>query len=580
MGINEEFAAYCDDIYEDSMPQEFVSSYDILECLSSTNGCDTLLVRQKATGQKLVAKCYSRESVLFDQTESVPLKNMESEAVPHFMGEYRNEKYRCILREYVIGVSLREFVKTNRLTEEMIIDIAIKLANAIKVLHDQNPPIIHRDIKPQNIIIKDDGSLALIDFGISRVFKKDKTSDTLFCGTADFAPPEQFGFMQTDIRSDIYSFGVVLSWMITGRAKAIKKPLTKLERIAAKCCSFSPNKRYKNDAALLFDLHKITQQYVDHKRSIIKRFAFAILVLAAALLIIGVPIRLAMKNKSVSFQEPLIEEAVRTVLNEPNAPLTREDLENVTAIYIQANETYATSKEYYTEGGKWYDTDDRIHGPLRSIADLKNMPNLSVVHIGAQYISDITPLKNLEYLQTVDFRSNYIKDLSPLSNMELLSDISFLENPLNGIEVIRTLPSLKFLNLSCTGNYDSSPIKDLERLESLDIFTDSDAYKYLSGMYIADLTLGAAGQKDLECIRDVSYVQRLTIRWSDIRDISALTGRTDITYLNMESCKIDDLSPLFTIPNLVTVEMSSTAQSQIDELIPVYGEPSFEIIYL
>ena len=87
-------------------------------------------------------------------------------------------------------------------------------------------------------------------------------------------------------------------------------------------------------------------------------------------------------------------------------------------------------------------------------------------------------------------------------------------------------------------------------------------------------------QTDLECIRDVSYIGSLYIEYTDIRDISALEGREDITYLNMIECIIDDLSPLFTMPNLATVDMSASEQYRMEELIAEYCEPGFQINYI
>lgn len=292
MGKAEEFETHFNDAYEQNLPQKFKETYYIIECLSCSEGCDTLLVKQKTSGKKLVAKCYTQGNLLFARKEVAAFRKFKSKAVPNYVGEYRNETSRCVLREYVDGISLDKFVKNNRMTEERIVEIAIELAKAMRELHNSKPVIIHRDIKPQNIIVQKDGRIALIDFGISRVFKKNETYDTHFCGTESFAAPEQYGFMQTDIRSDIYSFGVVLAWMLTGKARPIRNPLNRLERVAAKCCEFSPNKRYQNDVALLRNLYKETRKYKARVQKRKRRcFACLVLLTAAHMCAVCIPFR-------------------------------------------------------------------------------------------------------------------------------------------------------------------------------------------------------------------------------------------------------------------------------------------------
>ena len=92
----------------------------------------------------------------------------------------------------------------------------LKLTDILSYLHSENPPIIHRDIKPQNIIVGRDSSIHLIDFGIARVHKEERTQDTSVVLTLDYASPEQYGFEQTTPLSDIYSLGVVMLFLATG----------------------------------------------------------------------------------------------------------------------------------------------------------------------------------------------------------------------------------------------------------------------------------------------------------------------------------------------------------------------------
>lgn len=577
----EAFNKFYGEGYEDTLPRELVEAYDIVECLSCADGCDTLLLIQKTTGKKMVAKCYTGDSTLPGQTEDAQLENIRSAALPYFARAYKNETYRCILREYIEGVSLDQYVKGHIMTEDVARDLAIALAEAMKALHTSNPVIIHRDIKPKNIIVRDDGSLALIDFGISRVYKKEATSDTVISGTEGFAPPEQYGFMQTDIRSDIYSFGVVLSWLLTGKEQPLKLPLTKLEKVAAKCCAFAPDKRYKNDDELLDALRRTTREYVARRRKKTKWAAVLASVLAVCVMAGALSYRTLLHAGAVKFQEPLIEEAVRLVLDRPDGALTMDDLAQVEELYIQSDTVCASMDEFYEVRGVWFGTDTRIRGPITDLSDLSHMPNLKIVYIEAEQIADLSPMKELNELQRIDLACNNISDLSPLEGKETLLEVDFLDNGmLEGIEAVRTWTAIRSLSLENTGSYDGSPVGEFHRYEFLGIKNNSDAWKYLPGMHIDALAIGYAGQKDLDCIRDVPYIGTLYISDSDVRDISALKGREDITLLNMEGCMIDDLSTLYTMPNLTTVEMSASEQYRMEELIAEYGEPIFQINYI
>ena len=222
-----------------------------------------------------------------------------------------------------------------------------------------------------------------------------------------------------------------------------------------------------------------------------------------------------------------------------------------------------------------------MRGPLKDLSDLSHMPNLKVVFIEAEQITDLSPMKDLDGLQQINLAANDISDLSPLADKENLREVRLLDNGMiEGIEVVRTWPALCSLNLDSTGNYDGSPISEFQRYEYLGIKNNSDAWKYLQGMHIDALAMGSAGQTDLACIRDVTYIGSLYIEYTDIRDISALEGREDITYLNMIECIIDDLSPLFQMPNLGIVDMSASEQYRMEELIAEYGEPGFQINYI
>ncbi len=138
-----------------------------------------------------------------------------------------------IITEYAEGFNLSE----RKIPVKKVFEVALELCDALSVLHEQD--IIHRDVKPSNIILCNDGHIKLIDFDAARIKKTTTDKDTRFVGTDGFAPPEQYGFMQTDERSDIYSFGVTLKLLLRENyAKSLYK------HVIEKCIRFNPEQRY------------------------------------------------------------------------------------------------------------------------------------------------------------------------------------------------------------------------------------------------------------------------------------------------------------------------------------------------
>ena len=107
--------------------------------------------------------------------------------------------------------------------------------------------------KPENVIIRGDEAV-LIDFDASRIVKEDQRADTVVLGTTGYAAPEQYGISQTDGRADIYSLGVLLNIMLTGKHPSMELAPGKLGRIVQRCTQINPKKRYKNVLYLMEDL--------------------------------------------------------------------------------------------------------------------------------------------------------------------------------------------------------------------------------------------------------------------------------------------------------------------------------------
>lgn len=225
-------------------PPGFPERYCITECLSEGYGIITFVVRDK-TGQDHIAKCYDRSLWSITDNSSL-LDGLDHAGLPKQTASFINENVFITVREYIEGVPLSRYAQDNDLSRDEIVKICTDLCDILAYLHHRDEPIIHRDIKPQNIIIRPDGGVSLIDFDIARVYRSGNDTDTVFFGTPAYAPPEQYGFSQTDARADIYSLGIVLRWLLTGSTKENKniRIYRPLARIIRKCTAFAPGDRF------------------------------------------------------------------------------------------------------------------------------------------------------------------------------------------------------------------------------------------------------------------------------------------------------------------------------------------------
>lgn len=132
-----------------------------------------------------------------------------------------NNKIYMVM-EKINGITLREYTNRYKMDFETVLNVMRAICSVLDYLHSQNPMIIYRDLTPDNVMINPGTKeLKLIDFGIARFYKELKHKDTEQLGTPGFAPPEQYGFDQTDGRSDIYSLGATMYYVI-----ARKEPFT------------------------------------------------------------------------------------------------------------------------------------------------------------------------------------------------------------------------------------------------------------------------------------------------------------------------------------------------------------------
>ena len=197
-------------------------------------------IRNSELCVKKTIDIYSRD--VYEQLASVRI-----EGVPAVKECVADEGKLIVVEEYVQGRSLKQVLdEQGLLNEEQAYDIAVQLADILVRLHQLEPAIVHRDIKPSNIIIEKNGHVNLIDFNAARHVNADKNEDTRMLGTVYFAAPEQFGFGQSDERTDIYGLGATINYIMTGDKPGAGIAECIFSDILKKCLMVDAKDRYQS----------------------------------------------------------------------------------------------------------------------------------------------------------------------------------------------------------------------------------------------------------------------------------------------------------------------------------------------
>lgn len=250
--------------------------YSVLKLLGRGGFYTTYLVRDQKSDKTWAMKAcdkmnrsYSpviRENILQEPHMMIKLNHP---AIPKVVDIVEDEENIFIIREYVEGVSLESVVRDlGAQPADKVVEWGKQLCDMLHYLHRLTPPHIYRDMKPANVILAQDGTLKVIDFGIVRMYDFMKDRDTCCLGTKGYAAPEQYGgSRQSDARTDIFGLGMTMHHLATGvdpkQPPYETKPICQvnpnlpkgLEYIITKCTQFNPDERYQNCDELIDDLN-------------------------------------------------------------------------------------------------------------------------------------------------------------------------------------------------------------------------------------------------------------------------------------------------------------------------------------
>lgn len=264
--------------------------YEEIKLIKRSEKSTVQLVREKEGEQVYIRKILKEQHPVY-----LTLQGCQHPYLPKLYEAGMSGDSTTIIEEYIEGQSLG----SAELSEKQLLGAVRELCSVLEFLHGKG--IIHRDIKPSNIILAEDGHIRLIDFDAARTPKENLEQDTKLLGTRGYAPPEQYGFAQTDARADIYALGITLKQLLGDKAQKAH-----YRRVIRKCTNLNPAERYQS-------VRQVKRAIFCRKRRLF--CGFAAILLLALLCAGGNILYRSVKNEAVPF-----ERGELTVLPAPENP--------------------------------------------------------------------------------------------------------------------------------------------------------------------------------------------------------------------------------------------------------------------
>lgn len=591
-------------IWNDYLPEDMQEHWTVYECLKESEDSSTFLVKESATGILCVLKWGRNRQTEFLRNEMEIMKKMADRKLSGIPKAYRifeenGEVY--LVREYIEGMSLAQMVlQKGGISEAEICRISRKICQTAEQFQNPDEPMIHRDIKPENIVVTPGGEVVFIDFGTMRSYKKDGSRDTFVVGTRGTAAPEQYGYTQTDQRTDVYAIGQTMLYMVSESYEmnqlsecAVSR---RMKKIIEKACSFEPDKRYGDAAQLRRAVEKC--QANNRKKVYKKAGAVFGLIAAGYILAIFSPDGTVIENKrietaeqsaaeeqiqaEITFREELIEEAVRKELGlSKTDKITASMLENVRKLRIVGKEILDDEDTFWGEGHHVDGKDSSfgsVRGNITDLSDLAQMVNLEELALCNQKIEDISGLKELP-LKKLYLSKNMITDFSVLLNLIDMDTLCIMENPAENLSVIGECTGILRLNIQGMNLTDIDFLKNLS-LDYLDmsnmevennIFEPLTEMKKLDTLCMCDVNEAAA-----ETLSQMSTLKALFM-WGDstiLENLKPLKGMTQLETLAFTT----QISSLEGIEQFPSLNFLSVNFSLVKDLSPVTGAKNLQVI--
>lgn len=559
--IKKEFeTALPDNGEECRLPQSFYFQYRICSCLQYADPKRTYLVQEESEGRKYIIKCAGQEYKTFLKEEAELLRQGEFYFLPHFVGYCEEGGEAYLVREYIEGNTLWDIVETQgAFPQKEALFVLYRIAGALKLLHGHKPPYIHRDLKPQNIVLTMKGECYLIDMGTARQTEDGKEHDTVIIGTRSVAAPEQFGYSQSDARTDIYAFGILMNYLLTGNMTVGGQGdlPDALWGMIQKCVEFDPQRRYQSAGELEEEILAIM---TGKKRPDKSRKPAKWVLLAAAVLVcilFSVKMGEGLLNPKVEFPDPLLEEAVRQELGKSDGEaIYKKDLTRVAELLICGDvifddyESHRIYNNVYWIGGEVI----TAQGTIKDISILRDMPNLQVLVLDNQGVTDLSPLEKLD-LKKVSLCGNPLNDISPLQNSASLTELYLEGTQVSDLSALADKKMLKTLHIAFTDVSSLEPLRD-SRISTLAMFMiPCEDYSVLYSLPLKVLYTDNLSAEVMEGLTQVDSLQVFTAYRSGVTGLKVFEGFSNLQVLDLWDNRVISLEGIENLPNLRSLQI-------------------------
>ena len=584
---------------ETGLPGELKGTLHIVSCIAFREEQQVYLAEDEAGRKSILKRAEGSQKQLLKR-EADSLEHLRFSFLPAFLSRAESEGSVWLQREYIPGDTLWELVeKKGPFSPEQAGAIMCRLCIMTAQLHESQPPVIHRDLKPQNIILTPEENLFLIDLGTVREYRRDAQHDTLFVGTRSTAAPEQYGYHQTDCRTDIYALGVIYLYLLTGSMELQKPETRKLVseacmQIIETCTSFNPDDRYQSCRdlwqAILQDgdrrlsrqetadtgagtrsLRLREQGQINPARTAFlqkRRAPTAVLILIVILAGAGGLGYLRYQYGPYEFHSDLIGQAVRLQLGkEESDPVSRAELAQIETLRICGSRILADSDKHRQNCSHHYinEEENETTDTISDISDCVWMKRLHTLVLDSQQITDISALEKLP-LQEVSLCDNPIADLSPLSESGDIKTLSLEETQVQDLSPLSGLSGLTWLDIGNTGVKELKPLEDMgiETLKMASVYpTDQEVLQTLP---LKKLMVHSASNRQEELIGEIETLQELTIYNYRHTTLDPLKNLTKLFFLDLYGGEISSLEGSKVLKDLHQLIIGRTRISDLSPL--------------